>query len=106
MPQAETTRRASRRRELGENAPRLADVAGGGLQVREAERRAGHATRERAPRFVRRARLVEAAERFERAREVGVGAVEARFELDRHAIRQYGLLVLAREVVRSRQEPV
>ena len=45
----------SRRRELGENAPRLVDVSGGGLQVGEAERRAGHAPRERAPRFVRRA---------------------------------------------------
>ena len=58
------------------------------------------------PRLVGRARLVEAAERFERAREVGVRAVETRVELDRHAIGQHRLLVLAREVVRVAEHGV
>ena len=82
------------------------DVAGCSLEMRQPERRAGNAARQPLSSLVCRARLVEAAKRFERAREVGMRAGEAGVEFDRHAIRQHRLLVLAREVVHVAEDGV
>src|SRR2546423_10453604 len=99
----DTPRRHNARRarldQLGEPPPCFGLITHCDFQMRQTNRRSRDTATELDSFLVRRARLVETAERFQRSAESAMRAVETGIEADGEAIMNHRLLVLAREEV-------